>query len=40
LVLVNPGHATAVDIIALSNRIIHDVKAMFGIDLHPEVLFI
>jgi len=40
LVLVNPGHATAVDVIELSNRIIQDVKTMFGINLHPEVLFI
>lgn len=40
LVLVNPGNATAADIVALSDRIIHDVKVQFGIDLHPEVLFI
>jgi UDP-N-acetylmuramate dehydrogenase len=40
LVLVNPGHATASDIISLSDQIIHDVKSMFDIDLHPEVLFI
>mgnify|MGYP001408417339 CR=1 FL=1 len=40
LVLVNPGNATAADITALSDRIIHDVKAKFDIDLHPEVLFV
>jgi len=40
LVLVNPGNATAADIIALSDRIIYDVKAQFGIVLRPEVLFI
>ncbi|MDD4923089.1 MAG: UDP-N-acetylmuramate dehydrogenase [Bacteroidales bacterium] len=40
LVLVNPGTATAADIVALSDRIMDDVKSMFDIDLHPEVLFI
>jgi UDP-N-acetylmuramate dehydrogenase len=40
LVLVNPGNASAADIIALSDRIILDVKEKFGIELHPEVLFI
>jgi len=40
LVLVNPGKAKASDIVALSNRIMHDVKVKFDVDLHPEVLFI
>jgi len=40
LVLVNPGQAEAADIVALSDRIIHDVNSLFGINLHPEVLFI
>lgn len=40
LVLVNPGQATAADVIALSDRIRQDVRVQFGIELHPEVLFI
>ncbi len=40
LVLVNPGNAVAADIIKLSDQIIEDVKARFGIQLQPEVLFI
>lgn len=40
LVLVNPGNAVAADIIQLSDRIIEDVKARFGIQLQPEVIFI
>lgn len=40
LVLVNPGNATAIDIIRLSERIVQDVHALFGITLRPEVLFI
>jgi UDP-N-acetylmuramate dehydrogenase len=40
LVIVNLGTATAKDIIALSDKIILDVKTTFGIELHPEVLFI
>jgi len=40
LVLVNPGNAVAADIINLSDRIMEDVKAQFGIQLHPEVIFI
>lgn len=40
LVLINPGKAEASDIINLSNRIIQDVQALFGIHLHPEVIFI
>lgn len=37
LVLVNLGNAKGSDILALSNRIISDVKDKFGIDIHPEV---
>lgn len=37
LVLVNLGKAKGSDILALSNRIISDVKDKFGIDIHPEV---
>lgn len=40
LVLVNPGKATASDVIRLSDRIIQDVQAKFGITLKPEVIFI
>lgn len=40
LVLVNPGNAVAADIIKLSDRIMKDVKSQFGIQLHPEVIFI
>jgi UDP-N-acetylmuramate dehydrogenase len=40
LVLVNPGNATAGDILNLSERIIQDVKETFSIALHPEVIFI
>lgn len=40
LVLINSGKAEATDIINLSNRIIQDVQALFGIQLHPEVIFI
>lgn len=37
LVLVNLGKAKGEDILTLCNRIISDVKANFGIDIHPEV---
>ena len=37
LVLVNRGGATGSEIVALSDRIRHDVKEQFGIDIHPEV---
>lgn len=37
LVLVNRGGATGSDVVALYRRIIGDVKAKFGIDIHPEV---
>jgi len=40
LVLVNPGHAVATDILNLSKHIIEDVQAIFRITLHPEVIFI
>jgi UDP-N-acetylmuramate dehydrogenase len=40
LVLINPGHATAKDIQILCESIIADVRNHFGIELHPEVLFI
>ena len=37
LVLVNNGGASGKEVLALCNRIIADVKATFGIDIHPEV---
>ena len=37
LVLVNLGGATGHEIVALCEAIRHDVKAKFGIDIHPEV---
>ncbi len=37
LVLVNRGGATGSEIVALSDAIRCDVKAKFGIDIHPEV---
>ena len=37
LVLVNKGGATGNDVVCLYKRIIEDVKAKFGIDIHPEV---
>lgn len=37
LVLVNRGGATGEDVVALYKRIIEDVKAKFGIEIHPEV---
>ena len=40
LVLVNCGGASAQEIIALSNRIVNDVKEKFQIELRPEVQFV
>ena len=37
LVLVNRGGATGADIVALCQRIQHDVREKFGIEIHPEV---
>lgn len=37
LVLVNRGGATGNEVVALYKRIIEDVKAKFGIEIHPEV---
>lgn len=37
LVLVNRGGATGEDIVRLCEAIQHDVKAKFGIEIHPEV---
>lgn len=37
LVLVNRGGATGADIVNLMHAVQHDVKAKFGIDIHPEV---
>ena len=37
LVLVNRGGATGSEIVALCDAICKDVKAKFGIDIHPEV---
>lgn len=40
LVLVNRGGATAGEIMRLSDAVCHDVKEMFGIEIHPEVNWI
>lgn len=40
LVLVNLGGATGADIVRLSDAVRKDVKAKFGIDIHPEANFI
>lgn len=38
LVIVNAsGEATPADVLALENRIVNEVKARFGVELHPEV---
>ena len=37
LVLVNRGGATGNEVVTLYKRIIEDVKAKFGIEIHPEV---
>lgn len=40
LVLVNLGGATGQEIVALSDAVRADVKAKFGIDIHPEAIII
>ena len=40
LVLVNRGGANGVDVLRLAEAVISDVKAKFGIELHPEVMII
>jgi UDP-N-acetylmuramate dehydrogenase len=40
LVLVNTGQATAEEISHLSDCIVQDVEKLFGVRLHPEVLFL
>lgn len=37
LVLVNHGNATGVEVVAVANDILSDVKKKFGIDIEPEV---
>jgi UDP-N-acetylmuramate dehydrogenase len=40
LVLINKGNATSSEIIRLSEKIMDDVKKIFNISLHPEVMII
>lgn len=40
LILVNLGGCTGREVVELSRRIVADVKAKFGIDIHPEINFI
>ncbi|MGL5771872.1 MAG: UDP-N-acetylmuramate dehydrogenase [Bacteroidales bacterium] len=40
LVLVNKGGATAQEIVDLAANVVADVKAKFGIAIHPEVIYI
>jgi len=40
LAIVNRGGATAADIIALKNEVQAGVKSVFGIELHPEPVFV
>ena len=37
LVLVNLGGATGSEVLALAERICHEVKEKFGVDISPEV---
>ena len=40
LVIVNTGNAVAADVVALSRKVQHEVSEKFGLELHPEVIFI
>lgn len=40
LVLINKGGATAQEIITLAEHVCEDVYSAFGIDIHPEVIYI
>jgi UDP-N-acetylmuramate dehydrogenase len=40
LVLVNLGHATSGDVIALARAIQADVRSRFGVELEPEPVWI
>jgi UDP-N-acetylmuramate dehydrogenase len=40
LAIVNRGGAKATDIVALKNQVQHGVKQKFGVDLHPEPVFV
>ena len=40
LAIVNRGNATAKDIIALKNQVQQGVKRIFGLELHPEPVFV
>lgn len=40
LVIVNTGDAVASDVVALSGRVCDEVMRIFGIQLHPEVIFV
>lgn len=40
LILVNHGGCTGQEVVELSQRIVADVKAKFGIEIHPEINFV